>query len=66
MKKILQIFIILLAIIILATTFISPINTDTEASHNPEDPLIVNDITKLNPIKVARVIEPQTLSLIHI
>lgn len=60
LKKILIIFIIIIAITTIACTYVVQTSGDSTYQYNPDDKLIVNDITKLNPIKVLKVIEPKT------
>lgn len=60
LKKASKIFVIFLFVTVVATTFIVQTSGDNDYQFNPENKLVVNDVTKLNPIKVATVIEPKT------
>ena len=60
MKKTWKLFVTFLTTVFVFGAFILYSTSDMKHPLSDYDPLIVNDITKLNPIKVARVMKPKT------
>ena len=60
LRKLIKVTLLLTVILAFATTYVVMTSGDNDYRY-PSDGLVVNDVTKLNPIRVSKVIQPTTI-----